>query len=260
MGTGAFGMKTVGILGGMGPLATVLLMQKIMAATPARDDADHLPLLVDQNTQVPSRLAHLLENAGADPGPVLAAMAARLQGAGAQAMAMPCNTAHHYAPAIRAALSVPFLDMVILSVAHARGLAGPGGKIGILASPAVRRVGLFDKAFAGTGLIPLYATDEDATLAAIRSLKAVGANDGARASLNAAAVDLLARGAAVQMIACTEFSLISGAMPAQVMAFDTLDILVQAIIAFAIPTGTGQEKATQNSPKSGADALLSSST
>ena len=54
-------MKTVGILGGMGPAATVLLMQKIMAATAAQSDADHLPLLVDQNTQVPSRLRHLLE-------------------------------------------------------------------------------------------------------------------------------------------------------------------------------------------------------
>ncbi len=253
-------MKTVGILGGMGPMATVLLMQKIMAATRAGDDADHLPLLVDQNTQVPSRLAHLLDDAGADPGPVLAAMAVRLQGAGVDGIAMPCNTAHHYAPAIRAAISVPFLDMVALSVAHATGLARSGGRIGILASPAVRRIGLFDAAFAGTGLTLLYASDEDATLAAIRALKAVGDNDGARASLTAASVDLLTRGAAVQMIACTEFSLISGAIPAQVIAFDTLDILVQAIIAFANPTGAGQEKATQNSPKSGAEALLSSST
>jgi len=62
-------MKTVGILGGMGPGATVLLMQKIMAATLARDNQDHIPLLVDQNTQVPSRLRHLLDHTGDDPGP-----------------------------------------------------------------------------------------------------------------------------------------------------------------------------------------------
>ena len=111
-------MRRVGILGGMGPEATVLLMQKVIAATPARDDADHIPLIVDQNPQVPSRIRHLIEGVGDDPGPVLAAMARRLQQAGALALAMPCNTAHHYAPAIRAATSVPLIDMVALSVSH----------------------------------------------------------------------------------------------------------------------------------------------
>ena len=241
-------MKTVGILGGMGPAATVLLMQKIMAATPALDDSDHVPLLVDQNTQVPSRLRHLLDRTGDDPGPVLAAMAARLHAAGAQALAMPCNTAHHYAPTIRAAISVPFLDMVAMSVAHATGLVVQGGIIGILASPAVRRVGLFDAAFAGSGITPIYATDEDATLAAIVGLKAKGAHDDARTVMQAASADLLARGAAVQMIACTEFSLIPTAVAKGALAFDTLDLLVQAIIAFATTSGTGHQKATQNSP------------
>ncbi len=250
-------MKTVGILGGMGPAATVLLMQKIMAATAAQGDADHLPLLVDQNTQVPSRLRHLLDHKGDDPGPVLAAMAARLQVAGADAIAMPCNTAHHYAPAIRAAISVPFLDMVGLSVAEAVRLAGSGGTVGILASPAVRRVGLFEAAFAGKGLKSVYAADEDATLAAIRSLKADGVNDKARAELAAASADLLARGAKVQMIACTEFSLIPQSVALGVTSFDTLDLLVQAIIAFATDSGKGHDKATQNSPKLSASAPVS---
>ena len=90
--------RTVGILGGMGPEATVLLMQQVIAAVPARDDADHVPLIVDQNRQVPSRIRRLIEGTGEDPRPVLAAMARRLQGRGPQALAMPCNTAHAYAP------------------------------------------------------------------------------------------------------------------------------------------------------------------
>ena len=72
---------------------------------------------------MPSRIAYLIEAAGQDPSPTLAAMAQRLQAAGAQALAMPCNTAHHFAPQIRAAVGVPFLDMVALSVAHAQALA-----------------------------------------------------------------------------------------------------------------------------------------
>jgi aspartate racemase len=216
----------------MGPEATVLLMQKIIAATPARDDADHVPLLVDQNPQVPSRIAFLLEGGSVDPGPVLAGMAKRLQAAGAAAIAMPCNTAHHFAPAIRAAITVPFLDMVALSVARAASLTRPGDKVGILASPAVRRVGLFDAALIDESLRPLYASDEPAMLAAIRRIKAEGPDDTARATLRAASATLLAQGARVQMIACTEFSLIADAVAEGVTAFDTLDCLTDAIIAF----------------------------
>ncbi len=142
-------MRRVGILGGMGPQATLLLMQKVIDAVPAADDADHIPLLVDQNPQVPSRIRRLIEGAGEDPAPVLADMARRLVAGGAEALAMPCNTAHHYVPAIRAAVAVPFIDMVDLSVTKAARLAGLDGQVGILASPAVRRIGLFDAALDG---------------------------------------------------------------------------------------------------------------
>lgn len=226
--------RRVGILGGMGPGATILMMQKVMGAVRASDDADHIPLIVDQNPQVPSRILHLLEGGGEDPGPVLAAMARRLEAAGAEALAMPCNTAHHYAAAIRAAVKVPFIDMVALSVAHAAQLAGAGGTVGILASPAVRKVGLFEAPFAAAHLTPLYAEDEAATLAAIRDIKAHGATEDARQTLLAASAALLARGARVQMIACTEFSLIADSVAPQVLAFDTLDIVVAAIADFAV--------------------------
>lgn len=230
--------RRVGILGGMGPGATILIMQKVMGAVQAEDDAGHIPLIVDQNPQVPSRIRHLLEGGSEDPGPVLAAMARRLQAAGAEALAMPCNTAHHYTDAIRAAVTVPFLDMVALSVAHAASLAGAGGTVGILASPAVRKVALFDAALAAAGLTALYADDEPAMLTAIREIKAHGATDPARQTLRAASAALLARGARVQMIACTEFSLIADSVAPEAQAFDTLDILVAEIARFAIPTLT----------------------
>jgi aspartate racemase len=226
-------MRTVGILGGMGPEATVLLMQKIIAAVPARDDADHVPLIVDQNSQVPSRIARLIEGTGADPAPVLVAMARRLEGAGAEALAMPCNTAHHYAGDIRAAVGIPFLDMVTASAHVARAAAGAGGKVGLLASPAVARVGLFDRALGAVGLEVIHPEDGAAMLAAIRSIKAEGPNDSARAALRDASGALLAKGAEVQLIACTEFSLIPEAVATGARAIDTLDVLVEEILGFA---------------------------
>lgn len=247
-------LRRVGVLGGMGPEATVLLMQKIIAATPAGDDADHIPLIVDQNPQVPSRIRHLIERTGEDPGPVLAAMARRLQAAGAEALALPCNTAHHYAPAILAAVNVPLIDMVLLSVAQAARLGGAGARIGILASPAVQQVRLFDAPCAKAGLRTLYAKDQAAMLAAIRNIKAQGANASARATLAQASAELLAEGAKVQIIACTEFSLIADAVAPGTLAFDTLDQLVDGIIAFAMQRGAPQEKAATWPPTRSANA------
>lgn len=235
-------MRRVGILGGMGPQATILLMQKVLDAVEAADDADHVPLIVDQNPQVPSRIRRLIEGQGEDPGPVLVGMASRLVAAGAEALAMPCNTAHHYAGQIQAAVAVPFLNMVDLSVAQAARLAGKGGKVGILASPAVRRIGLFDGPLARAGVEPVYPGDEAAMLAAIRQIKAQGPAAEARRALAAASAEVAARGARVQMIACTEFSLIPEAVAPGVTVFDTLDVLVAAIVDFARQTSIISER------------------
>lgn len=243
--------RRIGVLGGMGPEATVLLMQRLIAAVPAADDADHVPLIVDQNPQVPSRIRHLIEGTGEDPAPVLAAMARRLEAAGAEALAMPCNTAHHYAPAIRAATRLPLIDMVGLSVARARELAGDGGRVGLLASPAVARIGLFDRAFAEAGLAAVLPGDPDALLATIREIKAGGPTPAAGDRLRAASAGLRDAGATVQMIACTEFSLIAAAAAPGTSVIDTLDVLVDGIVAFARgreapagrPEGTAQRGA-----------------
>lgn len=247
-------MRTVGILGGMGPGATVLLMQKIIAATPARDDSDHVPLIVDQNPQVPSRIRHLIERTGEDPGPVLSAMARRLQAAGALALAMPCNTAHHYADEIRASVSVPLIDMVALSVTHAASLVQAGGTVGVLASPAVRLTGLFDRALAAAGLTAIYAAEDDAVLSIIRHIKADGPGEENRQALAEVSRGLLACGAQVQMVACTEFSLIADAVDPAAVSFDTLDCLTSAIIAFATESEADEQKADAKPPSKGVTA------
>jgi aspartate racemase len=234
--------RRVGILGGMGPEATILIMQKLLASVQAQDDADHIPLIVDQNPQVPSRIGHLLEGKADNPGPVLADMARRLVAGGAEALAMPCNTAHHYADAIRGAVTVPFLDMVVLSAAHAASLAGGGRTIGILASPAVRKVGLLDAPLKRLGLTAVYPGDEASLLAAIRQIKTAGAQPEASRRLRIASEDLRQRGAAVQMIACTEFSLIADAISPETQSFDSLDVLVRAIKEFALNEGAMEEQ------------------
>ncbi|NSX53705.1 aspartate/glutamate racemase family protein [Sulfitobacter sp. 1151] len=215
--------RTIGVLGGMGPAATVDLMQRVINAVGAGDDADHVPMLVDQNPQVPSRIKALIDQTGDDPAPVLIAMAQRLQTAGAKALVMPCNTAHHYADAIADSVDIPFLNMIHLAAKAAQ----KHGAVGVLGSPAIKQVSLYAKALPNA----LYPADQDALLQAIRMVKMDGPTDSARAILQAASDDLAAQGAAAQLIACTEFSLISDAVPSP--CIDTLDVLVDAIIDFS---------------------------
>jgi len=227
-------LRRIGILGGMGPEATILLQQKLIAAVDATDDADHIPLIIDMNPQVPSRIDHLIHGRGADPTPVLVQMAQRPQGAGAEALAMPCNTAHHYGAAIAAAVSVPFLDMVALSADLAARRVEPGAPVGMLASPAVRLTGLFDRALEGRGLRALWPDDDRDMLTAIRLIKARRDASRARAILGAASGALAERGATLQFVACSEFSLIADGVSPDARSVDTLDVLVDAIRAFSL--------------------------
>lgn len=216
-------MRTVGILGGMGPEATVLLMSRLLQAVKARDDADHIPLIVHQNPGVPSRIRRLVEGVGEDPGPVLAQMARDLQAAGAEALAMPCNTAHAYAPQIIAATPLPFLDMRAATVA-----ALPKGRVAMLASPALRLTMAFDAAFAEAGITPVWPKDDAPVLALIRRVKTGDTGPDAHHAMAALAE---AAGADHLLIACTELSLLTGVLDRPFT--DSLDCLVGAVKEFA---------------------------
>lgn len=226
-------MRRIGVLGGMGPEATILLQQRLVAAVDAQDDRDHIPLLIDMNPQVPSRIERLIHGRGDDPAPVLADMARLLEAAGAEALAMPCNTAHHYAGAIAGAVEIPFLNMPERAAARAATRIGPGGAVGVLASPATELTGLFPKVLQAHGLQALFPQDPPRMLSAIQRIKAAGPGDADRATLKSAARELAARGARCILVGCSEFSLISEAAEGAVPVIDTLDVLVDEIVAFA---------------------------
>ena len=225
--------RCVGVLGGMGPQATIQFMQRVVNAVVARDDSDHVPLLVDQNPQVPSRIAALVDGSGDDPAPAVTAMARRLETAGAEALVLPCNTAHVFAAAIEQSVSIPFLSMVELST-RALAAAYPGACVGILASPAVPAAGLFDGPMAAAGLTPRYAGDQDGLLAAIKALKRDGADADARSIALASARVLRSQGADVILVGCSEFSLLKEQLAERVSVLDSLDVLVEATVTFSL--------------------------
>ena len=226
-------LRRIGVLGGMGPEATVALLQRVQGGVLARDDADHVPLLVDLNPQVPSRIKHLIEKTGPNPGPVIADMAERLETAGAEALILPCNTAHHYSGYIIDRVAIPFLSMPQLTCDALAGLVSSGAHVGILASPATNQTGLFQTLLSERGLKTLWPNDEDIVLATIQKIKTAGPTAGDLDLLQKETDDLVDRGADAILIGCTEFSLISAELSAPVQIVDAMDVLVNAVSVFS---------------------------
>jgi len=217
----------------MGPEATVLLMSRIIAMTDASDDCDHVPMIVENNTQVPSRIKAILEKTGEDPGPVLADMARRLEANGAEALAMPCNTAHYYAPVIEAAVSIPLLNMVKITADRVAGMSLAKSRVGLLASPAVRSTVVYDQVFSGLGIETIYSREQDRMLEAIRMVKINSRDTAARRIMKATAQELIDDGADVLLVACSELSIIADAIPDSVISLDAIDVLGEQIVKFA---------------------------
>lgn len=219
--------RIVGIIGGMGPEATVDLMRRVIAKTPARDDQDHAHLLVESNPKIPSRVAHLIAGTGRDPTPELKRIAKNLETAGADALAMPCNTAHAYARSIREAVNIPFIDMVQLTVAKLAKLNV--ARVGLLASSAVHQVHLYRDALAASGVEAVVPKQQARVMDLIVAVKRGDIGAEAQAKLGSLAAEF-AQEADLLLIACSELSVIATGM--RVPYLDSLEVLADEIVRF----------------------------
>lgn len=142
--------KILGILGGMGPLATADLYRKIVELTQAGADSEHIRTVIDSNARIPDRTAAILSG-GRSPLPEMESALANLEKCGAQCIVMPCNTAHYFLPALQQKTSVPFIS-ILTSTAAACRKAFPGRTAAILATKGTLASGLYQKALEAEGL------------------------------------------------------------------------------------------------------------
>ena len=214
--------RVLGVLGGMGPAATTAFMARVQALTPARGDEDHLRMLVDLNPQVPNRHS---DPEGA--GRTLGEMAARLRDMGAEVLAMPCNTAHAHAGAIRAA-GLPFLDMIAATV-EAAATTG-ARRIGVLATPGGEALYAAALERAGLDMVRLSEADRAAFMAAVLGFKAGDLGDGPRGEMRRLAAALVGAGAEAVIGGCTEVPLLLEAEEVAVPLVDSAEVLAAACV------------------------------
>lgn len=195
----------IGILGGMGPLATLDFFSKVIAATPATGDEDHVPLLIQSDPRIPARPAAILSGARS-PLHALLAGRDRLITAGAVALAMPCNTAHFWYPNLVQGCSVPFLSIVDACCNELGALAAPGDRIGIIATRATLAARIFDERLFKLGYAPMVPDDLEMDGLVVPAIKLVKADHAAEGGhlIEQAVSSLLSRGASAVILACTE--------------------------------------------------------
>ena len=209
--------KTLGIIGGMGPLATVELFRKLVLLTRAESDREHIHILVDNFPQVPDRTASIL-GGGESPVPYILQAGERLVQGGAELLLLPCNTSHYYYGEISSRLPVPLLNMLQLTSLH---LQKEGVRqVGLLATDGTIKTRVFEKTLAEVGISALLPDEfgQKTVMDVIYSqIKAGKTPD--EDSLERVMDKLRARGAERIVLGCTELPLAFGGG----MAEDVID-------------------------------------
>lgn len=222
----------IGVLGGMGPLATVDFLHKLVEECPASRDQEHVPVLAWNVPQIADR-QQALAGTGASPLPALLAGIRVLETAGATRIAIPCNTAHHWFDALQAASGVPMLHIADASL---RLLPREARKVGILATRGTLRAGIYRTRFAQAGIEPVLNSDDEIEKLFVPGCYAVKRNaleEGGRL-LEEAAEHLLDRGATHLLLACTEVPVALAAIgsPLLDLSVDTNRALARACVAY----------------------------
>lgn len=224
--------RTVGVLGGMGALATVDFLHKLVEATPASCDQEHVPLLVRFCPEVPDRVEALLGK-GPSPESALVAAARGLERGGAQCLVMACNTAYAWHDAIARALSIPILHIVDAAL-NQLGRPGASGAVGLLATTGTLRSRIYQSR-SGNDVSWITSSDleqEQWVMPGIRAIKADRLAEGTRL-LKLAAQALVGRGAQRIVMGCTEIPIALAGQDIGVPCVDSTLALARACVAWA---------------------------
>lgn len=218
---------TLGVLGGMGPAATLEFLARLQAYTPAERDQDHIRVIVDINPKAPDRNVP-----GSGAGNVLAEMAGALHGAGAEVLAMPCNTAHAHADLIQRASGLPLIDMIDLG-AEAASQSG-AIRAGVLGTKGALKLYREYLAARGMGLVSLPPERQEAFMVTLYRIKAGDLGDDVTREMKGYAEELRKLGAEVLIAGCTEVPLVLEDEHVKLELIDPGDLLARRCVAVCL--------------------------
>jgi len=230
-------LPRIGVLGGMGPLASAEFMVKLVQATPAQRDQDHYPTTLDSSPQIPDRPS-FIDGQGPDPLPAMIEVIRRLEAAECALITMPCNTAHHWYDQLCAQTQLPIVHIADAVAVRLRELAPHAKRVGILGARITCKLGIFSERL-GPAWQWVYPSDEalrDLVMPAVVAVKA-GQLEKGRALFLAATQELLAQNLDAIVLACTEIPVVLSQADVPLPIIDSTDALARHTVSVAQKMG-----------------------
>lgn len=227
---------TVGVIGGVGPLATTYYMEKLIRLTAAEKDQDHIDLVVMQHATIPDRTAYILGESDVDPGPIMAEDARKLESLGVAFITLPCNTAHYFVQQVINAVETPVLSIIEQTVGAVLERVSVGDKVGILATTGTLQSEVYQQALTAVGLPTLVPEEADQDLLMHIIYGQVKAGLPVDLDLfNDICDRLVGRGAEAIILGCTELSVIAEDhnLLGNSLLVDSLDVLARRTVTAA---------------------------
>jgi aspartate racemase len=226
--------RLVGVLGGMGPMATVDFMRKVIEMTPATVDQDHVPMIVHCVPQIPDRVSAILERRD-DPLAALIAGARKLVDAGAEVIVMPCHTAHAWFTSLAKSVRVPMLHIAEAALRDLATLAPPPRRIALLGTLGTLRAGIYQDMLAKHDC-DLHVPDESTQACILSAIAAVKRNEltNARTKADEALRLLVEARCDAALLACTELPLAIDAQQSPLHLIDPTNSLAKACVEFSL--------------------------
>jgi len=226
--------KTAGVMGGMGPDATVDFMAKVVAMTDSGRDQDHVHMIVDQDPTVPNRQA-AIDSGIDDVSSHLTVMAKRLESAGADFLVMVCNTAHVFLDGVRAEITIPFISIIEESIVEVDRVRPEAGIVGIMATSSCIDTGIYQDEVVRSGrraVVPDEAGRSE-LMRLINAIKAGDKGDAVAAGMESIAQALVDQGAEVIVGGCTEIPIVFEGKDFVVPVISSTNVLAERTLALA---------------------------
>ncbi|HVO84558.1 MAG TPA: amino acid racemase [Syntrophobacteria bacterium] len=229
--------QVIGILGGMGPEATLSLFEKIIANTPATRDQDHLRVVIDSNAKIPDRTPAILGQ-GNSPVPAMVESGRALERAGADFIVIPCVSAHFFLDELQAQLALPILSLFDAVAEEVERQQPVPATVGLLATTGTIHGAKFQERLQKSGMDTLVPglDDQKRVMSVIYRIKATSAGagrDDMRSELRSVVAALVDRGAQAIVAGCTEIPLVLRSQDVLVPFLDSLVVLARAAIVRA---------------------------
>ena len=235
-------ISTLGILGGLGPMATVYFYELLTAHTLAACDQDHIDIVISSKATTPDRTAFVLGRSEENPLDVMKAEAKKLVEFGAELISVPCNTAHYFYDELAASVPVPVVNIIFETVSYVKKAGA--GKVGVLATEGTIKSGAYAHMCEKLGVGYEVPSDEDQK--ALSEIIYSQIKQGKPADLDEfkrIAKTLTDKGCDKLILGCTELSIIAKENKLDEVFVDSLDVLALRTIRLCgkTPVGFGED-------------------